>query len=446
MFDTGNSVIFVEDDDQLRQATVQALELAGFDVRPFSSALDALDAITEDFAGVVVSDIRMPKMDGLQLLGHVRALDADMPVILVTGHGDVTMAVSALHDGAFDFLIKPFAADHLTASVTRALERRQLVIDNRRLRAAAADSDGDSPLIGDSAPMVSLRATIRQLAQADVDVLVEGETGTGKELVAVMLHRLGPRRGRPFVAVDCAALPEALAETELFGHAADSVAHTRLSRTGRIAASSGGTLLLDEIDSMSLAVQAKLLRVLEEREVLPLGADRPQSVDLRVVATSKRSLAEAVADGAFRADLFYRLNVLRLRVPPLRERAGDVLALFATFVEEYRQRLDAAEIVLDDALRRKLQGHDWPGNVRELRNFALETVLGLKAGDEALPAQPGADLPTRVTQFEAKAIEDALRASSGSVVRALTVLGIPRKTFYDKITRHGIDLGAFRKG
>ncbi|WP_034160626.1 sigma-54-dependent transcriptional regulator [Sphingomonas sp. ERG5] len=444
MFDTSTSVIFVEDDDQLRLATVQALDLAGFDVRPFANAPDALAAITKEFAGVVVSDIRMPRMDGLQLLDHVRALDADIPVILVTGHGDVTMAVSALHNGAFDFLIKPFAADHLTASVTRALERRQLVIDNRRLRAAAAESDSDGPLIGESAPMVSLRATIRQLAQADVDVLVEGETGTGKELVALMLHRLGPRRGRPFVAVDCAALPEALAETELFGHAADSVAHTRLPRAGRIAASNGGTLLLDEIDSMSPAIQAKLLRVLEEREVLPVGADRPQPVDLRVVATSKRNLAEAVADGAFRADLFYRLNVLRLRVPPLRERAGDVLALFATFVEEFRQRLDAADVVLDDALRRKLQSHDWPGNVRELRNFALETVLGLKAPDDAVPLQPGADLPTRVTQFEAKAIEDALRASGGSVARALTLLGIPRKTFYDKITRHGIDLAAFR--
>jgi two-component system C4-dicarboxylate transport response regulator DctD len=383
-------------------------------------------------------------MDGLQLLDAIRALDCDIPVILVTGHGDVTMAVSALHVGAFDFLIKPFAADHLTASVARALERRQLVIDNRSLRAAAAEGDSDSPLIGDSAPMVRLRATIRQLAQADVDVLVEGETGTGKELVALMLHRLGPRRGRPFVAVDCAALPDTLAETELFGHAVDSVAHTRLSRTGRIAGSSGGTLLLDEIDSMSPAIQAKLLRVLEEREVLPLGADRPQPVDLHVIATSKRNLAEAVADGAFRADLFYRLNVLRLRVPPLRERAGDVLALFATFVEEFRQRLDAADVVLDDGLRRKLQTHDWPGNVRELRNFALETVLGLQSED-AVVTQPGADLPTRVNQFEAKAIEDALRATGGRVAAALTLLGIPRKTFYDKITRHGIDLAAYRK-
>jgi two-component system C4-dicarboxylate transport response regulator DctD len=234
-----------------------------------------LAAIDRDFDGVVVSDIRMPRMDGLDLLARLRALDPDLSVILVTGHGDVPMAVKALHDGAADFLTKPFAADHLAASIRRALERRALVLENRRLHAAIATLENDDGLIGDSASMTALRETIRRIAAADVDVLVEGETGTGKELVARLIHREGPRRGRPFIAINCGALSEATAEIELFGHAADSVPQTRLSRTGQIAASDGGTLLLDEVDSMPLGLQAKLLRVLEEREVQPIGAERP---------------------------------------------------------------------------------------------------------------------------------------------------------------------------
>ncbi|MES2339072.1 MAG: sigma-54 dependent transcriptional regulator [Pseudomonadota bacterium] len=435
-------VIFVEDDDSLRIATTQALQLAGFEVRAFAEASSALAAITPDFAGAIVSDIRMPGMDGLDLLAAVVARDPDLSVILVTGHGDVAMAVSALHRGAFDFLTKPFATEHLTASVARAIERRALVVENRRLRAAAAGA-GDSPLIGDSAAMIRLRASIQQLADADIDVLVEGETGTGKELVATMLHRLGPRRARPFVAVNCGALPEGLAEIELFGHAADSVAHTRLSRDGQIAASSGGTLLLDEIDSMPIAMQARLLRVIEEREVQPIGETRPRVVDLRVVATTKSDLATAVAEGRFRADLFYRLNTVRLRVPPVRERERDAFTLFAAFVDEAKVQLGRTDFTLDDRASRQLKSHDWPGNVRELRNFAFESVLGLDPATD--PVADAADLPSRVAAYEAMLIEDALRRHGGRVTAAIAQLGIPRKTFYDKVTRHGIDLAAFRR-
>jgi len=381
----------------------------------------------------------------VQLLERVRTIDPDVPVILITGHADVPMAVGALRDGAFDFLTKPFAADHLVAATGKALEKRLLVLDNRRLRAAAVAADAAGPLIGDSAAMVQLRETIRQLARADIDVLVEGETGTGKELVALLLHRSGPRRARPFIAVNCGALPEALAEIELFGHAADSVPQTRLARAGQIEASSGGTLLLDEIDSMAPAVQAKLLRVLEEREVQPIGAARPRAVDLRVIATSKGDLGRAVTEGRFRADLFYRLNVVRLRVPPLRERPEDVAPLFATFVEEAKAQMGDVEFALTDSMRRHLRSHPWPGNIRELRNFAFQAVLGMS--DEAV-ASPPADrqtLPQRVSQFEAGAIEEILRATRGSVTAALPILGIPRKTFYDKVARLGINPADFRR-
>lgn len=438
-------VMLVEDDDQLRRATAQALELAGLRVKPFDRAAPALAALTPDFPGVVVSDIRMPRMDGLELLARIRAIDADLPVLLVTGHGDVPMAVSALHDGAFDFIAKPFATERLLVAVRRALDRRALVIENRRLRAAAASAAAEeSPLIGESAAMAWLRTMIDQLAEIDVDILVEGETGTGKELVARMLHRRGRRRGKPFVAVNCGALPEGIAEVELFGHAADSVPHTRLARTGRIAASSGGTLLLDEIDSMPLGMQARLLRVLEEREVQPIGADHPEPVDLRVIATAKRDMAEAVAAGAFRADLYYRLTAMRLRVPAMREREGDVFLLFAAFVEEAKQQLGVRDVTLTPAVQAHLAAHDWPGNVRELRNFAFEVAAG-RAAPGAIEGARGGDLPSRVAEFEASLIRNALLRHGGRVSRALAELGVPRKTLYDKIARLGIDLDAIRR-
>ncbi len=444
LFGADQIVLFVEDDAELRAATVQRLELEGIAVTACASADAALPLIDAGFTGIVVTDIRMPGTDGLQLFARVRAIDPELPVILVTGHADVAMAVGALRAGAFDFLTKPFAADMLIAAVRRALAQRRLVTDNRALRAAAASVQADSdPLIGDSPAMAQLRAAIRQLAAADVDVLVEGATGTGKELVALQLHRQGPRRGKPFIAVNCGALPEALAESELFGHAADSVPQTRLSRVGQIEASSGGTLLLDEIDSMPLTLQAKLLRVLEEREVQPIGNDRPRAVDLHVIATSKRPIEDAVAAGDFRPDLFYRLDVMRLRVPALRQRGGDALLLFASFVEEARARFDRPAPPLTDAVRRHLQAHDWPGNVRELRNFAWQTVLG---GEGGVPATAPGDgtLAERVRAFEKDVIEAALAAHRGKVTAVLRQLGVPRKTFYDKVARLGIDVAAFR--
>jgi two-component system C4-dicarboxylate transport response regulator DctD len=430
-------VIFVEDDGQLRFATVQALELAGFAVDSYARADEALPAIKRDFPGIVVTDIRMPHMDGLELLAEVQAIDPEIPVILITGHGDIAMAVRAMHDGAADFLTKPFATDHLTAAVRRSLAHRALVMDNRRLRALAEAPEASEPMIGDSAPILRLRQVIRQLADADIDVLVEGETGTGKELVATMLHRQGPRRARPLVAVNCGALSEGIVEIDLFGHASDSVPHTRLSRVGQIAASSGGTLLLDEIDSMPMTMQTRLLRVLEEREVHPLGAERPERVNLRVVATSKIDLAEAVKAGAFRADLLYRLSVARIRVPALRERGDDVLLLFAVFAKDAAQQFGRVDWRIDAKTASRLRRHDWPGNVRELRNFAVEAVLGV-AHPSPLAQPTLASLPIRVAEFEASEIRAALEANKGRVAPVLVALGIPRKTLYDKMARLGI--------
>lgn len=438
-------VFFVDDDAELREANVQSLELAGLAVQPFADAPAALARIDAAFDGMIVTDIRMPGMDGLELFAAIRAIDADIPVILISGHADVPMAVGALREGAFDFLAKPFAADHLIAACQRALRTRRLVLENRALRAAAsAVAESESPLIGDSAMMMRLRDTIAHVAGADIDVLIEGETGSGKELVARLLHRLGPRRSKPFVAVNCGALPEAVAEAELFGHVRGAVAHGRLEQMGRIESSSGGSLFLDEIDSMEPGVQAKLLRVLEEREIVPIGAERPHAVDLRAIAASKRDLQNAVADGSFREDLFYRLNVVRLRIPPLRQRRSDIPQLFAHFVAQATEQFGKTDYSLSDAVRHHLADHDWPGNVRELRNYAFNAVLGLADEPSARSTADMQSLPERVRQYEAAAIRDALAKTAGDVVATIGLLGLPRKTFYDKVNRYGIKPQDFR--
>lgn len=445
MTDFDQPTIFIEDDDHLRAATAQALEIAGLPVKSFSRAQPALDTITGAFDGAIVSDIRMPGMDGLELLAAVRSIDRDIPLILVTGHADVQMAVSALKNGAFDFLSKPFATDHLVAVVKRALEHRALQVENRRLRAAAEANDAESPLIGTSLPMAQLRSVIRQLAAADLDVLVEGETGVGKEVVAALLHRLGPRAGRPFIAVNCAALLESSFELALFGHAEDFVPHTRLARKGQIALSSGGTLLLDEIDSMPLTMQARLLRVLEEREVQPLGAERPEPLNLHVIATSKTDLEKAVIDGRFRADLFHRLAMTRLRVPPLREREDDVVLLFDIFAEEAKAQLGRPDFKIDRSTLKRLKKRSWPGNIRELRNHAFSVVLGQGDQPSATAGNDPKSLKERVAAFEAEAIEEAVAETNGNIGDAIRSLNLPPKTFYDKVSRLGLDLAELRK-
>ncbi|HMO74937.1 MAG TPA: sigma-54 dependent transcriptional regulator [Sphingopyxis sp.] len=443
-FTADQTILFVDDDTALRDANVQTLDLAGLSVEALADAPSALARIAPDFSGAVVTDIRMPGMDGLELRAAIHAIDPDIPVILITGHADVAMAVRALKDGAFDFLAKPFASDHLVSAARRALDYRALVLDNRRLVAAAAAVD--SPLIGESAAMVRLRETIAQLAQADIDVLIEGETGTGKELVAHMLHRQSRRSGAALVAVNCAALPHDLAEAELFGSDLIDRATGKLGQAGRIRAAHRGTLFLDEIDTMHAAVQAKLLRVIEEREVQPVGAAAPEPVDLRVVAATKTDLMDAVRAGDFREDLYYRLHVVKLRIPPLRERRSDIPQTFAWFLDEAAAKMGVEDFRIDDAVRRHLVEHDWPGNVRELKNFAYSIILGLPSDPGHTPLSPDLTLAERVARFEATILRDTLEATGGDIARAMAGLGLPRKTLYDKLARHGINPRDFRGG
>ena len=434
-------VILVDDDVNLRRATRQTLELAGYPVRDFGAAMQALSQLSRESVAVVVSDIRMAGMDGLELFARIRVLDPDLPVLLITGHGDVDMAVKALHEGAYDFIAKPFPADRLVQSVARAAEKRRLVLENRRLREAASAPQDDLPLIGQTPAMEHLRQTLRQIADTDVDVLIAGETGSGKEVVATLLHRWSRRNRGNFVALNCGALPETVIESELFGHEPGAFTGAQKKRVGRIEHASGGTLFLDEIESMPLATQVKMLRVLEMREVSPLGTNEVRPVDLRVVAAAKIDLGDPDERGTFREDLYYRLNVVTISIPPLRERRADIPLLFAHFAARAAERFRRDIPQMTAEVSRHLDSHAFPGNVRELAHFAERVVLGVTPppAPQTMPSRPGLSLPERMEEHEAALIRETLRQTKGDVRETIEALGIPRKTFYDKLQRHGIN-------
>ena len=326
------TVLLIDDDAQMRQSTEQALELAGLSVRAFAAAEDALALAGPGLNGVVVSDIRMPGMDGMTLLQRLAEVDRDLPVILITGHAEVSLAVEAMRRGAYDFLEKPFATQDLVAVLRRALEHRALVVENRRLRAVAGQRDDiEARLPGRSAVMTDLRRLLRSIGPSEADALITGPTGVGKEVVARAMHDLSPRAGKPFIAINCAALPEALIESELFGHEAGAFPGALRPRFGRFEHARGGTILLDEIGSMPLELQAKLLRVLQEQEFERVGGTAPIKVDVRIVATTNRDLAKEADHGTFRQDLYYRLSTIPVLIPPLRDRPEDIPALALRF-------------------------------------------------------------------------------------------------------------------
>ncbi|NQE48100.1 sigma-54-dependent transcriptional regulator [Herbaspirillum rubrisubalbicans] len=432
------SAILIEDEQAVRRATAQALELEGFTVIACASAEEALPLLTRDFPGVLVTDVRLPGWSGLQVLAHVVAIDADLPVIVVTGHGDVGMAVEAMRAGAYDFVEKPFGSDSLLEIALRAQEKRSLVLENRRLREAWAQDPELPPLVGQSPAIERVRTLIRSLGPTDVDVLINGQTGSGKEVVARQLHAASGRKG-PFVALNCGALPETVFESEIFGHEAGAFTGAQKRRIGKLEYAHGGTLFLDEIESMPLALQVKLLRVLQERRLERLGGNESVAIDCRVVAASKADLLKLSGQGQFREDLYYRIGVVAIDLPALHQRSSDIPLLLAHFCQAAAVRYRREVPPWTTAQMQQWQQREWPGNVRELRNFADRWVLGVEQmAGTGLPvgAQPALPLPEQVEQFEAGLIAAALKDSEGSVALAAERLGIPRKTLYDKIRKY----------
>ena len=444
MFD-GYHVALIDDDAAVRASLTQTLELAGFSVSGFESAEQALATLSSGFLGVVITDMRLPRMDGLTLLQELRRRDANVPVILITAHGDIGLAVQAMHAGAYDFLEKPFAPERLIDVTTRAMEKFALSAEVQSLRRQLAAQRGiEATLLGRSPAMQTLQRQVQQLAATSADVMIIGETGTGKELVARCLHDHSARRERHFVAINCGGLPESLLESELFGHEMGAFTTASRKRIGKIEHADGGTLLLDEIESMPLTFQVKLLRVLQERKLERLGSNEEIRVDVRVVAATKADLQAMSEQQTFRSDLYYRLNVAVLRLPPLRERREDIPLLFENFVLQAAARHGREPSMASAALSQQLMSHDWPGNVRELRNAAERFVLGLSEDRLVSAAASPLTLPQQMDQVEKALIEQALKAHRGVISATCEALGIGRKTLYDKLARYGIAADDYR--
>jgi two-component system C4-dicarboxylate transport response regulator DctD len=444
-------VLFIDDEPAMRQAVRQWLELIDCKVSVFDRPGPAMDLAGSDFPGILLTDVKMAGMNGLEVLDKVRERDPELPVILVTGHGDVTMAVEAMRKGAYDFIEKPFDPERLGDAVRRALEKRRLTIENRSLRSTIAAASGiEARLIGTSAVMEALRRQVAELAATDVNVVILGETGVGKEVVARCLHDHSPRKSRPFVAVNCAAIPETIFESEFFGHEAGAFTGALRRKIGKLEYAHRGSLFMDEIESMPLHLQAKVLRSFQERTVERLAGHDSIPADVRVISAAKIDLFAAARAGRFREDLYYRLNVAELRIPPLRERREDIPLLFAHFAAESarRQGRDPAETGGRPDFA-ALCRHDWPGNVRELRNAAERHVLGLSMPSawppQAAESSSATGLAGQVAECERRAILTAFEQAKGDVQAVMSALDLPRRTLNEKMVRYGIDRRKYTK-
>ena len=435
------SVLIVEDDPHVLLGCQQALALEDIVSEGVGSAEEALARIGDDFAGIVVSDIRLPGIDGLQLLDLLKARDPSLPIVLITGHGDISMAVGAMRAGAYDFMEKPFSPERLVDVVRRALEHRGLAREVTSLRRQLAGRSAlETRIIGRSPAIQNLRELIANVGDTSANVLIEGETGTGKELVARCLHDFSRRQANAFVALNCGGLPESLFDSEIFGHEANAFTGAGKRRIGKIEHADQGTLFLDEIESMPMSMQIKLLRVLQERTLERLGSNQSIAVDCRVIAATKSDLETLSQQSQFRSDLYYRLNVVTLELPPLRERREDILMLFEHFLQLSALRFDREPAPLDASTLSRLMSHDWPGNVRELRNVAERHALRLPAFKKSAGdvLQQPLNFTEAVEAFERNLLSEALQRSGGNQSQASQELGMAKTTLFDKVKKYGL--------
>ncbi|HDZ3225851.1 TPA: sigma-54-dependent Fis family transcriptional regulator [Vibrio cholerae] len=441
-------VFLIDDESDIRIALAQSFELADLNAQFFASVEEALLAIkAQGLPLVIVSDICLPGLSGQNLLSSVLHQDSELPVILITGHGDISMAVKAMHDGAYDFIEKPFAPERLIDTVHRAIEKRRLTLESRQLKRSLKVSQTLGPrIIGETAAIQTLRDTIAQVADTQADILLFGETGTGKELVARSLHEQSARREQNFVAINCGAVPENLIESELYGHEKGAFTGADSRRVGKFEHAQGGTLFLDEIESMPMQAQIRLLRVLQERVIERIGSNELIPLDIRVIAATKIDLKQAAAEGKFRQDLYYRLNIVTLTIPPLRERREDIPALFHHFLLVAAARY-GKRLALTASDVQSLLSHDWPGNVRELRNAAERYVLLGKLAQFAESHEPKSKLlglNEQVAEFEKSILEQTLIECGGSIKATMERLHLPRKTLYDKMQKYQLDKESYK--
>jgi DNA-binding NtrC family response regulator len=438
-------VLVVDDDAGVLYTLREILEASGLEVDVASDGVEALERLQLQPAQLVVTDLRMPRMDGMELLRNLMAQNPAPRVVVITAHGSERQAVEAIKAGALDYFRKPFEADELVAVIKRATEAARLALENERLRGELALS---RTLVFASEAMGTLAVLVGRVAPRDSTVLIAGESGTGKERLAEAIVRASRRAAKPFVRFNCASLTAELAEAELFGHVRGAFTGAVRSRGGLFGEADGGTVLLDEVSELALPLQGMLLRALQEGEIRAVGEDRPRHVDVRVLAASNRDLKAEVARGAFREDLYWRLAVVELHIPPLRERPDDIPVLARHFLDRAAERLGVAPFDMSEALLARLAAHNWPGNVRELQN-AIERVVALSPEGELDLSllSPGRPLPSsddqsrlrdKVDAYERGLIVDALRACAGNRSEAARQLGISRVTLHDKLKKHGL--------
>jgi two-component system C4-dicarboxylate transport response regulator DctD len=470
------TIVVIDDDEAARHSIGQMLRLRGWSAEVFSSAEAALAWPGLVNAMCIVTDVKMPGMNGEELLARVRAMEGAPPVVMITGHGDIAMAVRCLKAGASDFAEKPFDDDVLLAYVTKAVEQARLAREasdlRRRLTLFAGEEDGRHGMVGRSRPMLDVYAQVEAAARSEAPVLITGETGAGKELVARAIHA-GSRRARgPFVPLNAGALPESTLESELFGHARGAYTDAFLERNGKLAAASGGTLLLDEIETISPRAQVQLLRVLDDGVVQPLGSDRPRTVDVRLVCASNADLQAEVRRGTIREDFYHRIMVISLRVPPLRERLDDIPLLVSHFLRRAADRNGVPVPAVPERTLQEMAGYPWPGNVRELRNAVERMIITARGGTAGAfsadlrpdlrpdlgadqgPAEPDSErlltlpatgrLHAELERVERAAIEAALRESHGEINATWRALGISRRALYERMKKYGLDRDSYR--
>lgn len=447
-------VLIIDDDEALGQALKDGLVARGFDAEAVTSPDIALALIDKGAVEAVISDVRMPRITGIELCERIRARAPGIPIVLMTAFGELDTAVAAIRAGAYDFLTKPVKLDVLSHAASRAVEHYRLVEEVKRLRVAVLKTS-DTGIIGTSPAMKDVLDIIERISNTNVSVLIAGESGTGKEMLARAIHQTSPRSKHPFIAVNCAALPDTLLESELFGFIKGAFTDARENRKGLVRDADGGTLLLDEIGDMPLSLQPKLLRLLQERRVRPLGSSAELPVDVRIIAATHRDLEELVEQQRFREDLFFRLNVVHIEVPPLRARRADILPLAQGFLKECARRQDRSVSEISPEAARALLDYSWPGNVRELQNcieaavalsrFSAIALEDLPKRIRTAPAPEAFAIPTddpstlpSMEEVERQYMRKVLEAVGGNKAQAARILGIERKTLYRKLERFGL--------
>jgi DNA-binding NtrC family response regulator len=439
-------ILIVDDEFSVRDSLLNWFRKDGYQVRAVGNATEALRSLQDERADVALVDIKMPGMDGMELQEHIHRIDPQIAVIMITAFASVETAVRALKQGAFDYVTKPIDPDELSHLVKRALDTRRLEHENARMRDSIDDLVSVDPIVGDSPTMHKVMELVRHVAHTDATVLVRGESGTGKELIARAVHANSGRRYFPIVPVNCGAIPESLLESELFGHEKGAFTGAQYRRKGKIEMADGGTLFLDEVGAIPAKMQVDLLRVLETKEVMRLGGSRPVKVDFRVICATNDDLEQAVKQGTFREDFYFRVNVFTIEIPPLRERRGDIPQLAQHFVERFARQMDKRITGVSPAAMELLVAHDWPGNVRELSN-AIERAMVVGTPPEIQPA----DLPMRparhavatagdvsLAEIERRHIAEVLERTAWNISRTAEILEIDRATIYNKIKRYGL--------